>query len=70
MDVTEHDESFNAPFLKEVAMEKTKKKWVRVQMDQELHQRVRQEALRKGTNWDTIAEEAMQLWLSQQEKAA
>ena len=51
-------------------MEKTKKKWVRVQMDQELHQRVRQEALRKGTNWDTIAEEAMQLWLSQQEKAA
>lgn len=50
-------------------MPSTKKKWVRVQMDEELHLRVRQEALRQGTNWDTIAEQAMLLWLSQQEKA-
>ena len=38
-------------------------RWVRIQVDRDLHTTLRQQALRRGLTWDELFIEAGHLWL-------
>lgn len=45
-------------------------RWLRVMLDTCLYSALWQAKAQRGVTWDTVAEEALQLWLSAQKTAA